>query len=137
MVKSKPSMTGSSRTPEGDALRAVDEAISELSSHVNSVVDSAKGGIWEMYGNLLEDGDKERLRELLDEYEPSVTESEVASLVYGNDGTLYYQEAMEPLLEALDGEDVDSFFVSWSVLRNLNEERRRLLAGQMVIRLGL
>lgn len=121
-----------SMTEEQRALAAVEESIAELQETTDKAIAEAKDGLREMYGGISEKGDAE-LERLLAEYEPSVTEGLLVDYFgyeYGN-----YEEAMEPLIEAIGYEDVDSFYIQWSGLQRMTEERKRLLAGQMVMQL--
>lgn|GEM_PF-5775733 len=135
MVKSKPSMTATSRPTGGDVLDAVDESIMELKARVDQVVNRVKSQLWDAYSGRGREVDEE-LRRLLDDYEPSVTESEIGELLYG-DTNSRYSEVMQPLRDALpEGEDEDSFYIAWSGLRRMTEERRRQVAARVASGLG-
>ena len=135
MVKSKPSMTSGQR----DALQHVNEYISETKPKVDSVIDETKRILWNDYGapDYVSATDKERIRAALDDYEPSITESYIAEIVYG-DSNMNYGEVMGALWASLEGtewRDADDFYLTWSALGRMTEERKRLIAGQLAMRM--
>lgn len=118
-------------------ISAMRESIAELHAEVDGVIEGTKRDLWEEYSSGGYDAEYDRrLRELLDDYEPSVTESLIAGLVYpGSPPEAHYWEVMDFLVQRVpDGETVDGFFIDWSILQRRESELEELIAGQLAMR---
>ena len=135
MVKAKTSMTAAQRA----ALKHVNDYISETQPKVDSVIDGVKEWIWTEYGapDYVSDEDKARIRAALDDYEPSLTEETIAEIVYGESNVGYGEiiDGLETYLVGTEWRDVDDFYLTWSALKRMTEERKQLIAGQLTMRM--
>lgn len=137
MVKSKPSMTAAQRR----MLDHVNEYIKETQPKIDQVINEVTGEIWRMYGlpEYVSDTDKARIRTALDNYEPTITEEEIADIVYSSRDPRSgpaYGEIIQILEDALVGTSWQStvdFYIEWSTFKNMTEQRKNIIAGQLVM----
>ena len=135
MVKAKTSMTAAQRA----ALKHVNDYISETQPKVDSIIAGVKEWLWAEYGepDYVSVEIKEQIRAALDDYEPSVTEGVISEIVYGESNLGYGEiiQGLESYLEGSEWRDADDFYITWSALQRMTEERKQLIAGQMTMRM--
>ena len=130
MVKSKDSMTSAQRA----MLAHVNQYIAETQPKIDAVIETVKKGLLEDYTTEYETEEQAaRVRAAVANYEPMITEEEINDIIYGGTN---YAEVIYYLENALDGTDwvtADDFYIAWSALRNMTEQRKRIIAGQLVM----
>ena len=133
MVKSKYSASQRQRLGE------IDSIISKVEANIESVVEATKSELWNAYRSYPHGSNPDfdqRLSDLLDDYEPSITESIIGEMVYG-EANPHYGEVIDYLEDnsrVIMGTNADDFYLQWASFKNASDERKRIIAGQMVMR---
>lgn len=126
--------SGSMTAAQREAVRTIDEYLDRMAPEVDSVISEVKAALLDAYADTryTSEANAEKVRAVLEDYEPTITESDIADIFGDNYGEVL--SYLEGVLADHDIYDTEEFYINWNTVRTMTDEKKRILAGQMVLR---